>query len=158
MAQMYSPQNSVLTVNPTTNLPELDAVPNAVDELGEKLKDLKNLQPNLYLEKIDGYRDRLDQFIESKKKVCSGKFSVSVIGLNEAKFPLNKPTPLTKEEKKACYLELKNVQVEFINDLFTARKRFLDHVHENQVRDLTKNKENSIIRLNEDYQKRYSSK
>ena len=51
---------------------------------------------------------------------------------------------LSHEERKLCFREMKALQITFINNMFLARKRYLDHLHQLRVSELGAAREQSI--------------
>ena len=60
---------------------------------------------------------------------------------------------LTEEEKMICFRELKSIQEEFIKNMFEARVKFLDHLHQKQVLDLKKAKEELLKSLDKTFRR-----
>ena len=114
------------------------------------LQALKKLTPENYLKEIDSYRESFKKYIDWKKRVCKGEFSSVVLsevrpgeGLEAKK--------LTLDEKKSCFREMKTLHVMFINNMFDARKRYLENTHLEQLAQLEKVKLESIKKLNNSF-------
>ena len=118
----------------------------------QKLKELEVLTPEKYVDQIDGYRNDLMKYFEHKKRVCRGEFSTIILsgeGKGSSKGATHK---LSAKERKLCFREMKALQITFINNMFTARKKYLEHLHEKQVTALSKAREDSINDLKKAYQ------
>jgi hypothetical protein len=103
----------------------------------QKLGNIKNLAPENYIIDIDEYRVALEKYIEHKKHVCNGEFSTLVLSQDEETKEENRKK-LNKEERILCFTELKALQVTFINNLFLARKKYLEYQHITHIKDLAK--------------------
>jgi hypothetical protein len=61
---------------------------------------------------------------------------------------------LSREERKLCFRELKALQVTFINNMYSARKRYLDFLHAKRVEELEQAREKSIKSLQDSFNKK----
>lgn len=142
-----------LSINAQINAPiDPDKEPQNSFEYTQKVKksleDLKGLVGKDYYQKVDQYRALLEKYMDHKKRVCEGEFS-TVILLEENESSKNKPpsksnNKLSKDERKLCYRELKALQVTFIDNMFHARKNYLNYLHEEQLKALEDAREKSI--------------
>ncbi len=113
----------------------------------KELTILEKLSPDLYISKINFYRTNLEKYFEHKKRVCHGEFSTVVLeGIETARSSgsVQSKNKLSKEERKLCFREMKALQVTFINNMFLARKRFLDDLHTKRLKELSKAREEAI--------------
>jgi hypothetical protein len=113
-----------------------------------ELSLLEKLGPELYISKINNYRTSLEKYFEHKKRVCHGEFSTVVLKGSESSPAENlSKNKLSKEERKLCFREMKALQVTFINNMFLARKRYLVHLHEKRIKELSAAREKAINSL-----------
>ena len=61
---------------------------------------------------------------------------------------------LSREEKNLCVKDLKELHVSFINNMFIWRKKYLDYVYEQRLKELSIIKQNSIDEIQRSYEKR----
>lgn len=125
----------------------------------EKIEHLKDLQPQEFLKEVNEYRKDVELFIINKKKVCNGEYSVLILA--EGKSNGNQEhKKLTPEERLFCFRELKAIQVSYINNLYQARKRYLEDIHKktlddlfNTRSDIVKEFEDAFIREEQNFRK-----
>ncbi len=106
-------------------------------KIQNELEEIKNLSADRYLQEIDHYRVDIDKYIEHKKRVCNGEFTTNVLGDEKADAKNNLKRKLNTAEKKLCFREMKAFQVTMINNVFIARKRFLEYMHEERMKELS---------------------
>ena len=111
-------------------------------EIQKEVESLAKLEADNYYQAIDGVRERIEKYIDNKKRVCNGEFSTVIIqNASEKSAP---PHKLSREEKKLCFRELKAFQVTFINNMYLARKNYLDYLHQRRLEDLSKAREEAV--------------
>ena len=71
-----------------------------------------------YPSRIDEYRQKMQKYIERKKRICRGEFSKIILS-EETEETKGKLSP---EEKERCFEELKENQKSFINNMYNLRK------------------------------------
>ena len=110
---------------------------------------IKNLAPEDFFQKIDGFRISLEKYFLQKKKVCNGEFSTFILSDGNVKtgVPDGQSKRLSKEERKLCFREMKALQLTYINNMFLARKNYLDFLHDRRISELMKAREASIKSL-----------
>ncbi len=127
-----------------------------------ELKEIKQLKPEEYFQRIDTYRTHLEKYIEHKKRVCEGEFSTIILAGGEKAERLPNPrrssNKLTREERKLCFRELKALQITFINNMFLSRKKYLDYLHQDRIGQLQKARENAIKSLNRSFSRTRGSR
>lgn len=111
-------------------------------EIQREVEKLATLEAEKYNQAIDGIRESLEKYIDNKKRVCNGEFSTVII--QNASEQSEPPHKLTREEKKLCFRELKAFQVTFINNMYLARKKYLDHLHAKRLEELSKAREEAV--------------
>ncbi|MBT3583444.1 MAG: hypothetical protein HN509_00945 [Halobacteriovoraceae bacterium] len=111
-----------------------------------EVEEIKSLEADVYEEKIDYFRSSIEKYIEHKRRVCNGEFSTMVLSEKKVKLDGTKKNKnkLSHEERKLCFREMKALQITFINNMFLARKRYLDHLHQLRVSELGAAREQSI--------------
>ena len=101
----------------------------------EKIERLKDLQPPDFLREVNNYRKDVELFILNKKRVCNGEYSVLILAEGKTSGSLQHKK-LAPEERLFCFRELKAIQVSYINNLYEARKRYLEDIHKKTLEDL----------------------
>ncbi|OUR98503.1 hypothetical protein A9Q84_03575 [Halobacteriovorax marinus] len=125
-------------------------------DIHEKISKIKTISSNNYLFEVHDLKMSLETFFSHKKKVCNGEFSSLILMDNsEQSDKINK---LTKEERGLCFRELKALQTTFINNLFIARKNFLQSIHEKNILELDQEREKAIKSLQRSFNKKSRSK
>ncbi len=144
---------------------EVDEAPKTPFEYTKKiyneLEEIKKIKPEDYFSRIDEYRVGLEKYIDHKKRVCEGEFSFII--LNDPKVSNNKnmsqkKNKLSKEEQALCFRELKALQITFINNMFVARKKYLDYLHTRRIDELQSTRDKAVKELNKQFNKRIVKK
>jgi hypothetical protein len=120
-----------------------------------KVKELSKLSPEEYVDRISQYREDVDKFISHKKGVCEGNFSTVILnqqGQEKSEYKLS------QREQELCYRELKGLQLNYINNLFEAKKRYLNYLHEKRIVNLNKARETSLKQLQAMFDKKILKK
>lgn len=120
----------------------------------DELNAIKTLDPKVYFSKIDVYRSHLEKYIEHKKRVCDGEFSTIILSGKEEGDKSKPSRKLSKEERQLCFRELKALQITYINNMYVARKGYLDHLHQKRIQELQDSKDSAIKSLNSSFDKR----
>lgn len=126
-----------------------------------ELEDIKKIKPEDYFAQIDEYRVGLEKYIDHKKRVCEGEFSFIILSdptLANKKDQSKKGNKLSKEEQALCFRELKALQITFINNMFVARKKYLDYLHKRRINELQSTRDIAIKELNKQFNKRIVKK
>jgi len=149
-AQSIVYQNSALNIKPVEES-TFEYTKRIYDEL-EKLKDLS---PNNFSRDVDHFRGEMERFIFHKRRICNGEFSAFALvsegkGSTEAT-DLNASKKLTAGEKKLCFKELKSFQVNYINNLFLARERYMEHIHQSRIKEMQTAREEALKEINRAY-------
>ncbi len=121
----------------------------------QALKELKVLPPEDYFKNVDGYRDELEKYFDQKKRVCEGEFSTVILtgAPQENDANASKPVKLKPEERKLCFRELKALQLTFINNMYMARKRYLEYLHQKRLKELDDSRESAVKSLQGSFNK-----
>ena len=114
-----------------------------VKQVRQKLEELKHLEPEKYFQELDSYKSFFKKYIEYKKRICEGDFSTIILGDGQRE-GFQK---IKGEEKKVCFRELKSFQTAYINNMFLARKRYLDYLHQERIKQLKEVKEKALKNL-----------
>lgn len=122
----------------------------------QALKDLKDLGPKDYFKEIDNYRSELEKYFDQKKRVCEGEFSTVILtgAPQDGDADAKKPVKLKPEERKLCFRELKALQLTFINNMYAARKRYLEYLHQERLKELDASRESAVKSLQGSFNKR----
>jgi hypothetical protein len=127
----------------------------------EDLNNIKALAPENYFQKIDNYRTDLEKYIDHKKRVCEGEFSTVILNPTQSKNSKSlsdKRTKLSKEERKLCFRELKALQITFINNMYLARKKYLDYLHQKRIKELEDTRLEAVKSLRASFDKKSTRK
>lgn len=149
----------ILTFNLFAQLPRptssnlADETPFEVtQEIRTELEILKNLKVDEFPNKIEKIRNDIETYIEHKGRVCNGEFSTIVLTdkgeSSKNALPRNK---LSKEERKLCFKELKAIHSTYINNLFLARKNYLEFIHTKRTDELDRSREEAVKKLQKLY-------
>ena len=90
-----------------------------------------------YPSRIDEYREKMQKYIERKKRICRGEFSKIILAEQAGEEGERKLSP---DEKKLCFEELKKKQKDFINNMYNLRKKYLISLHKNRLKQLEEDK------------------
>jgi len=123
------------------------------DIVKNDLLKIKNLSPDEYISKIDKYRESIERFVGYKKRVCNGEFSSLVI--KDSETLVGKRKRLSREERSLCFRELKGMQKNFIDNVFFARAKYMEYLHETQMKDLRQAKVDLIKSLDRNFRRKY---
>lgn len=120
----------------------------------QSLKKLKSVAPENYVIEVDEYRKDLEKYFDQKKRVCEGEFSTVIFeGIKEGDSE-KKPVKLKPEERKLCFRELKALQLTFINNMFIARKNYLEFLHNKRLKELEVARESAVKSLQGSFDKK----
>jgi hypothetical protein len=111
----------------------------------QRLIQLADLEPTVYLTQIDSFRLDMERYFEHKKRVCEGDFSAVILGTAETES--RTVQRLSREEKQLCYKELKALHVTYINNLFQAREKFLADLHKKRLEELKQARVKSLSEI-----------
>jgi hypothetical protein len=120
-----------------------------------QLDQLKELPPKSYLDEIEEYRKRIERYIQHKKGVCNGEFSVFI--LSEQKVTSGsengreQDARLSEHERLLCFRELKALHVTFVNNSFVARRSFIKYQHKELLAGLEKVRGEIIDGIHKNY-------
>ena len=123
-------------------------------EINESLVRLKSVKAEDYFKDIDTFRTDLEKYFDHKKRVCEGEFSTIILGKSDKNKLENHKVKLSKDERKLCFREIKALQVTFVNNMFIARKRHLEHLHTKRMDELSKAREASIKSLRSSFDRK----
>ena len=107
-----------------------------------------------YVIKVDDIREKLEKYIEHKKRVCDGDFSTVILSKGENESDPKKPVKLSKEEREVCFRELKQVQQKYIESLFVAKKNYMIHLHSLRLKELEESKQMALKNLMNSFNKK----
>lgn len=134
--------------------PKENEVDEATKKINEQVEAIKTTPPNEYVTKTQLIRRDIDKFIDFKKGVCAGDYSTFVLDHKDLASSEHK---LTKIEKDLCYRELRAIQVKFINNLFIAKKNYLNFLHEERLKKLEEIRNDTLRTLKATYDKQLIS-
>jgi hypothetical protein len=123
-------------------------------EINQLITTLVDIPASEYTLKIDTTREKLEKYIENKKRVCDGDFSTVVLNRVEKDSDSKKLVKLSKEEREICFRELKQVQEKFIDSLFLAKKKYMIYLHEQRLAELEDSKEKALKELMNSFNKK----
>jgi hypothetical protein len=120
-----------------------------------RLDQLKLLPPEKYLEEMESYRKSIERYIQHKKGVCNGEFSVFILSGQKVNPNPNeddsKDERLSQHERLLCFRELKALHVTFVNNSFAARRRFIKYQHQQLLVGLDRVREKVIDGIHKSY-------
>lgn len=130
--------------------------------LGLQLKDQKAIQkdidavsdltPENYNNQIDNYRESIEKFLTAKKKVCQGEYAPYILNSpSEGKLPSK--TKIDDKEKRSCFKELRKMHAVYLENMYKARKGFLEANHKNRLDELYRHHEKALKDLEALYQR-----
>lgn len=151
-ASLYASDNKNIIKTPKDESIDLTSA-EASKSIRKLLKDIKELTPAEYTEQISEYRETFEKYTEHKKGVCSGEFSTIILD-EEGKESDDTKGKLSKEEKKLCFKELKALQINYINNMFQVRKRYLEYLHQLRMQELKEIRQKAIGQINQSYKKK----
>lgn len=118
------------------------------DAIQAKIRALSEIKPDTYAQNVEAIRSELDRYFDNKKRVCNGEYSTIVLGdVGEAGRSAEETRKLTKDERKVCFREMKNLQVSYVNALYEARRKYVLWLQEQQLEELGKVRDEAIKRL-----------
>jgi len=123
-------------------------------EIIQLVNKLNKTAASDYVVKVDDIREKLEKYIEHKKRVCDGDFSTVILSKGENESDSKKPVKLSKEEKEVCFRELKQVQQKYIESLFNAKKNYMIHLHSLRLKELEESKEMALKNLMNSFNKK----
>lgn len=116
-----------------------------------KVKEIASLSPEDFPGKINAIRNSIDDYISHKKGVCQGDFSTLILNKQENEQTQYK---LSNKEQELCYRELKALQVTYINNLFDARKVYLDYMHVERLKRLSQVRVEALKQIQSTFDKK----
>ena len=133
-----APASSVVALKAFTDLGPEDYA----HQVRTAIENLKTLPPQDFVATAEKLVPIIEKYIERKKRVCQGEFSTIVLnGQEEENGQVQRLSP---EEIRLCYQELKAMEVGYINNLFIARKRYLDYLHVLRIEELTRDRDAAL--------------
>ena len=124
------------------------------DTIRKMVETIGTMDHKEYINNIDGYRRSIERYIENKKRVCSGEFSTIIVDDEKGISPEIEAKRLDERERKLCFKDIQTLQINFINKIFEARKRYLFYLHKIRLKELSEARESVIKNLKESFEKR----
>lgn len=112
-------------------------------KIGEVLQNIKTVEAQDYLKKIGTIKEKVEKFIDHKKRVCSGEFTSNILNEKEGKEPIPFKA-LTNLERLDCFKNVKLIEKALVENLYFARRKYLVSLHSERLLELEKIKEESI--------------
>ena len=151
----YAQDASLPTTTATSELEGVDfSRADSSVAIRKLMNEIPQMEPMLYPDKIALFRETFENYFEYKKEVCNGAFTTLIVDEKEGVKQTKSLDKLSKEEKNLCVKDLKELHVSFINNMFTWRKKYLDYVYEQRLKELNIIKQNSINEIQRSYEKR----
>ena len=127
---------------------------NFVSKIEGTIKEISMLKAGEFPARIGSLRKKVEKFLEYQKRICQGEFSTIVLNeFNDKDSDNNDVKKLNKEERKLCFRELKNIQIIFINNMYTARLNYLKGTHQEEITSLQLAKEQAIKSIKKTFSK-----
>lgn len=115
----------------------------------QEIDQLKDLSPDNFLTEVDKVRTSMERYFDHKKRVCKGEFSTVILSVaGERSTEANR---LTADEKKLCFREMRALQTTYINNMYSARKRYLENLHTLRMKDLEASREKALQELSDTF-------
>jgi len=125
----------------------------AQDENTVKIKDTKVIEASIdsigemtaetYVNQVDLLRETIEKFLAAKKKVCLGEYAPYLLSsAGEGKLPLK--TKLENKEKTQCFDELKKMHANYIENMYVARKRYLESSYKKRLEELARYRDQAL--------------
>ncbi|MCB9061327.1 MAG: hypothetical protein H6622_07385 [Halobacteriovoraceae bacterium] len=124
---------------------EIIEAENAPLQLKQSILELNSIDPKNYTNVVEEARTKITKYIEFKKRVCNGEFSVAVT--NSPDLLAQGRRKLNRAERKVCFKELEKFQVDFIESMYNARKSFLEFLHRERLEKLEESKAIALKKL-----------
>lgn len=132
----------------------------AADEAVVHLKDakaieadidmIKELTPEAYYNQVDSLRESIERFLVAKKKVCLGEYAPYILSSGgDEKLP-NK-TKLEDKEKRQCFKDLRKMHSNYIENMYSARKGYLESSHKKRLEELARFRDQALTEIKKAY-------
>lgn len=107
----------------------------------QQIAAIPAIDPQDFPRELKVLRDSIERFFGHKKRVCNGEFSTVILspidvresGISRDDMIYRK---LNVQERKMCFREMKEMQVQYINNVFQARKSYLEYLHSQRIEEL----------------------
>ena len=88
-------------------------------------------------------RESIEKFLTAKKKVCQGEYAPYILSAPaEGKLPSK--TKIDDKEKRSCFKDLRKMHATYLENMYKARKRFLEANHKNRLDELARHHEKAL--------------
>lgn len=121
-------------------------------QMKAKIDGLSKISADEFSLRVESLRSEIERYMIQKKRVCDGVFSTMVLRSNSAMSDAPSDARLTPDERKLCYRELKSLQMDFINGLYEARKRYLESLHERRMKEIAIAHDEALKEVNRTFQ------
>jgi hypothetical protein len=140
--------SSTLKAQPL-NDPQLSSAFEYTQRVRQEIEELNKLTPDKFLNEVDKVRTSMERYFDHKKRVCNGEFSTVILSVaGERSTEANR---LTADEKKLCFREMRALQTTYINNMYGARKRYLENLHIKRMEDLETSREKALQELSDTF-------
>ena len=106
------------------------------EELLLEIGKLNSLTPLEYVTKAERVQDMYDQYIDFQKRVCTEEFSNKVFSQKES-----------DENQKDCLRKLRELEIDYTEKSYTARKNYLEYLHAERLKELKRIHDEAISAL-----------
>ncbi len=103
---------------------------------GDLLKELRQLKPESYAEKIIGLKKKVNDLIDMRRRVCLGEFSSDVFDLKNIQGRKQEVKKLTREQQQKCLIGIQRNLLSYYRALYQQRKQFFIYSHNEQMKKL----------------------
>ena len=118
------------------------------------LDEIKALESGNFTSKIMNLRQKVEKFLDYQKRICQGEFSTIVLNeFSNTKGDDQEVKKLDKEERKLCFRELKNIQLDFVKVTYEARIKFLKETQKKEMEALMSSKDEAIKNIQKTFSK-----
>ena len=110
------------------------------------IDSLSDLSPESYYTQVDSLRESIEKFLSMKRKVCQGEYSPFIL-LGQNENPADAKAKLNEKEKRQCYKELRKMHTSYLDNMYSARKRYLESSHKQRLDELARHHELALKEL-----------
>ncbi len=125
------------------HLKDTKAIEADIDSIGE-------MTPETYYSQVDNLRESIERFLVAKKKVCQGEYAPYILNpAADGKLPTK--TKLEDKEKRQCFKELRKMHSNYVDNMYAARKRYLESSHKKRLEELSRFHEQALKEIKNSY-------
>lgn len=121
-----------------------------------EIQAISEIAPENFPREVRRLRQSVERFFDHKKRVCNGEFSTVILNPVEVtgEMVLSEEIVVRKlnaQERRICFREMQEMQRLYINNTFQARKRYLDFIHEERIKELDKARRQALDEIEQSF-------